>query len=152
MPKNKAELIKDILEASAEIFGIIRPTIPPGSLSSGLTLAQLRVLLLLYGEGPSHMSAIASQMKIALSSATGIVDNLVKKGMVYRQIDKEDRRLVVCRLTQSGEESIGRLWSMGENQMEELLEGLNLRQLEASAEVAHMLLDSIRSKLNLKPN
>ncbi len=152
MPEHKTELIKDILETSAEIFRIIKPTIPLESLSSGLTLAQLRILLLLYSEGPSHMSAIASQMNIALSSATGIVDNLVKKGMVHRKIDDNDRRLVICRLTLSGEESIGRLWSMGENQMEELLEGLTVEQLQASAEVARMLLNNISGKLNPKPD
>lgn len=152
MPKHKAGLVKDILEISAEIFRIIKPTIPLESLSSGLTLAQLRVLLLLYSEGSSHMSAIASQMNIALSSATGIVDNLVKKGMVYRQVDDNDRRLVICKLTPPGEESVGRLWSMVENQMEELLKGLTLEQLQASAEIARMLLNNISGKLNSGPD
>ncbi len=146
MKNNKEALIRDILESSSRIFNIIKPRVPLDCLSSDLTVAQLRVLLLLYSDGPAHMSAIASQLGVALSSATGIVDNLVKKEMVFREADSLDRRLVVCKLAPAGEDLTGRLWSMGELQLEQLLEGLTPGQLEKSAQVARMLLDNITGK------
>jgi predicted RND superfamily exporter protein len=41
------------------------------------------------------MGAIASATGVALSTATGIVDHLVKKGLVLRDADPQDRRLVM---------------------------------------------------------
>jgi DNA-binding MarR family transcriptional regulator len=119
------------------------PNIPAEWLSSDLTVAQLRVLLVLHAEGPSRMSSIASGLDIAHSTATGIVDNLVKKGLVAREADTQDRRLVICELSAAGQELINRLWVSGQFQMEKLLDGLTLEQLEEAVEVAQMLFDNV---------
>jgi len=50
-----------------------------------MTVAQLRVLLLLQTEGQSRMSSIAGTLGIAVSTATGIIDNLVKKETGFPQ-------------------------------------------------------------------
>jgi DNA-binding MarR family transcriptional regulator len=89
------------------------------------------------------MSAIASVLDVALSTATGIVDNLVKKELVVREADPNDRRLVICRLSPAGQELIGGLWRSGEFQMERLLNGLTLEQLKKAAEVAKILLENV---------
>ncbi|MCK4274808.1 MAG: winged helix-turn-helix transcriptional regulator, partial [Dehalococcoidales bacterium] len=92
---------------------------------------------------PSRMSSIASVLDVALSTATGIVENLVRKELVVREADPHDRRLVICKLSPAGQELIGGLWRSGEFQMERLLDGLTLEQLKKAAEVAEMLLDNV---------
>ena len=92
------------------------------------------------------MSSIASELDVALSTATGVVDHLVKKGLVIREADPQDRRLVICRLSPTGQELINRLWTSGQFQMERLLDGLTLEQLEKAAEVAQMLFDNVSGK------
>jgi len=72
-------IVKQILKASENIFQVMGITIPPEWLMTDMTVAQLRVLLLLHTEGPSRMSSIAGTLGIAVSTATGIIDNLVKK-------------------------------------------------------------------------
>jgi DNA-binding MarR family transcriptional regulator len=92
------------------------------------------------------MSSIASTLDIALSTATGIVDNLVKKDFVVREADPQDRRLVICRLSPAGQALISRLWMSGQFQMEKLLDGLTQEQLEKARDVAQMLFDNVSRK------
>ena len=144
--RNNKILIPQILEVSANIFHAIGLSIPPEWLSSDMTVAQLRVLLLLYTEGETRMSSIASTLGIAVSTATGIIDNLVKKDLVTRSANTEDRRVVICTLSPLGQEIINRIWAQGQSQMEKLLRGLSNEQLEKAKEVAEFLLHNAQSQ------
>jgi DNA-binding MarR family transcriptional regulator len=148
LQSNKKEyqaLIKQILKTAEEIFQKVKTIIPSEWLTSDITVAQLRVLLVLYAQGSSRMSYIASYIGIAISTATSIVDNLVKKGLVIRSDDPEDRRLVICKLSPEGQQLINRLWMLGRGQIEKLLQGLTLEQLKKASEVAGFLLTSVAS-------
>jgi DNA-binding MarR family transcriptional regulator len=103
-------------------------------------------MLVLFTEGPSRMSTIAGAMGIAVSTATGIVDNLVKKVLVTRGADPEDRRLVICSLSPQGQEMVKNLWTLGRFRFERLLDGLSLEQLQKAMEVALFLLENISRK------
>jgi DNA-binding MarR family transcriptional regulator len=148
-------LIPQILKLSEDIFKAIKVSIPPEWLTSDMTVAQLRVLLLLHTEGETRMSSIAGTLGIAVSTATGIIDNLVKKELVIRGADTEDRRVVICALSPQGHETINRIWALGQFQMEKLLRGLSPEQLEKAKEVAEFLLlnaqsQSVNSNKNIK--
>jgi len=136
--------VKKILKLAEAIYDRLSPRIPTEWLSSDLTVAQLRVLLVLQAAGPSRMSDIAAALEIALPTATGIVDKLVKKGLVVREADLQDRRLVIAGLSAEGQELINGLWISGQIQMERLLDGLTAEQLAKAAEVAEMLLENVR--------
>ena len=133
-------LISQILNLSEDIFQTIKLSLPPEWLTSDMTVAQLRVLLLLHTEGQSRMSSIASTLGIAVSTATGITDNLVKKELVTRQDDPEDRRVVICSLSMKGQKIMNHIWIQGQLQMKKLLNGLSPEQLEKAKEVAEILL------------
>jgi len=83
------ELTQHILGLTDKIYRSLEPGIPHEGmsrwLSSDLTVAQLRVMLLLHTEAPMRMSDIATHLGIALSTATGVLDKLVAKGMVVRK-------------------------------------------------------------------
>jgi DNA-binding MarR family transcriptional regulator len=146
MRQDSQALIRHILKLAEDIYRLIKLSVPPEWLTSDLTVAQLRILLVLYTEGPSRMSSIASSIGIAVSTATGIVDNLVKKELLIRSDDPEDRRLVICALSPRGQETINRLWAMSQFQIENLLQGLSLEQLKKAAEVAEFLFHNVKTK------
>jgi DNA-binding MarR family transcriptional regulator len=148
MVQSEQKLAQKILELAGDIFNAMSPDIPAEWLTLDLTLAQLRLLLVLRAQGPSRMSDIAAVLGIALSTATGIVDNLVRKEMAVRETEPQDRRLVICRLSPQGQELINRLWISGQFQIGRLLEGLTRPQLEEAAGVAQMLLDNLSRKGN----
>jgi DNA-binding MarR family transcriptional regulator len=141
-------LVGQILKTAEEIFQGARQILPPEWLTSDITVAQLRVSLVLYTQGPSRMSSIASCIGIAISTATSIVDNLVKKGLVIRSDDPEDRRLVICNLSPEGQALINRLWMLSRSQIENLLQGLTLEQLKKTAEVVGFILSSAKANSN----
>ena len=70
-----------------------------------LTMPQARTLIFL-GEGTKRMSDIAAYLERGTSAATTMIDRLVKKGLVERVEDASDRRVVACRLTPLGIESV----------------------------------------------
>jgi DNA-binding MarR family transcriptional regulator len=143
-PNNREHrvLVGRILKTAEAIFQGVRPIIPSEWLTSDITVAQLRVLLVLYTQGPSRMSAIASLVGVAISTTTSIVDNLVKKGLVVRSDVPEDRRLVICSLSPEGQALINRLWMLSRGQIENLLHGLTLEQLGKTAEVLGFILSN----------
>ena len=148
MTRNNEDLMRHILQRSEEIFNALSPGVPTEWFSSDLTVAQLRVLLVLQSQGPTRMSSIASLLAITLPTATGIVDKLVKKQFLVRKTDPGDRRLVICSLSPAGQENINRLWTSSPFQMEKLLTGLSMEQLLKAADVADMLLNNVSNNKN----
>ena len=143
MKQKRKDLVQYILKLSDDIYKKLTPGFPEEWLSSDLTVAQLRVLLILRTEGSVKMSGIASNTGTALSTATGIVDNLIKKSLVIRDTDPNDRRVVICKLSPEGKKIMDKLWEMGQLQIKKLLDGLNLKQLGDAAKVAEFLLTNI---------
>jgi DNA-binding MarR family transcriptional regulator len=74
-----------------------------------------------------------------LPAVTGTVDVLVKKGLVVRKDDPDDRRIVICELSKEGQEMMSRMWQLGQRQMEKLLHGLSVVELQKAEEVAEIL-------------
>jgi DNA-binding MarR family transcriptional regulator len=140
------QTIRRILQTSGEIYSIIKLTVPAEWLASNMTVAQLRILLLLFSEGPMRMTDIAAVLDIKVATATGIVNNLVDKGFVLRKEDPQDRRSVICSLSSAGKSTINKMWALGKSKMELLLRGLTTEQLKKAEEVAGFLLVNIKSK------
>lgn len=63
------------------------------------TLAQYRVLMLVYHRGPMSIKTLMRQLNIAQSSASGMVDRLVQQGLLQLQKDPADKRVTVFELS-----------------------------------------------------
>lgn len=76
----------------------------------GLTSARFAVLLTLQS-APGHRgtpSALAERINVSRPTVTGILDGLVRSGLVRRVADREDRRRVAVELTDRGRTAIAR--------------------------------------------
>jgi DNA-binding MarR family transcriptional regulator len=73
-----------------------------------LSLSKTEVLCLLWMSRNNEviMSEIAELLNIPMSTATGVVNRLVKKGYLDRYRSEADRRIVVIRLTEKGEQLV----------------------------------------------
>jgi len=133
---DKEKLIEHVLGLNARLEQLeqaLRPIVPREWVDSDLTMPQLRVVVVLFKEGPSRMSALAASLGIGLATATGIVDRLVERGHVVREAYPEDRRVVMCRLSEEGEKLMRGLWRSGHDQIRRLLERMTPSQLETVA-------------------
>lgn len=94
-----------------------------------LTMPQLRSLALLF-TGPQRMSEIAETLGTSLQATTSLIDRLVDKQLVERAGDSADRRVVLCRLTASGQREVERLHGISHARLDELLDVLSDDELE----------------------
>ncbi len=67
---------------------------------------ELLTLLLVDRRGEVSMSRICEEMNMPMSTATGIVDRMVKKELLQRERSESDRRLVLISLSAEGKEVI----------------------------------------------
>src|ERR1041385_3162163 len=78
-------------------------------LNSGITLDQWRFLKMIYEEeGLSQYEIGEATLKDA-PTATRIIDQLCKKKLVERRVDKEDRRRFRLHLTKTGSRKVDEL-------------------------------------------
>jgi DNA-binding MarR family transcriptional regulator len=143
MTEERDALVEQILDLSDQIFNILIPGLPQQWLSADVTLVQLRLLFILNSTGPKRMSELASAMDSAMSTTTGIVDNLVKKDMLLREADPQDRRVVICKLSEKGQKLADGLWKWGQGQVERMLQTLNVDQLKLAVGTTQFLLGNI---------
>ncbi len=95
-----------------------------------MTIPQIKTLQLLDRVGPLRMGSIAVYLGRALSATTTVMDRLVEKGLVDRVADPDDRRVVICQLTDAGEKAIGRFWDIGHERLDILVDLMDDDQLE----------------------
>ncbi len=142
MENEKEELIQELLDSIGALFEYVAPSFTIDLKASDITVAQLRVLLGLRTLGSSPMSSIAESVGVVPSTATGIVDNLVGKGLVLRDPDPNDRRRVICRLSPEGKDLTNGIWSWGRDQIRNFLEGISIDQLRNGCEGSRMILNN----------
>ncbi|MFA5064090.1 MAG: MarR family transcriptional regulator [Dehalococcoidia bacterium] len=135
----KNETIDRILGRVEGAFRQLLPLAHQELLDLDLTTPQLKVVLLLYLGGSARMSALASALGVTLATATGIVDRLVDRGMVIRENSIEDRRVVVCRLSDRGHELTDRLYISARERARDLLQGFTEAQLNKLDEALNSL-------------
>ena len=125
----RSEQIERILELSDGIFKLLLPTVPKEILDLDLTTPQMKVVLLLFLNGPTHMSALASGLGVSLATTTGVVDRLVERSMITREELKEDRRVVLCRLSEQGHALVNRMWTSARSRVSDLLVAVPVSKL-----------------------
>jgi DNA-binding MarR family transcriptional regulator len=122
---NKEKLIESTLELADEGFRELIPFLPKEWLELDLTAGQLRALLLLYTNGPTRMSDISSALGVSMATATGVIDRTVERGIVVRESDPNDRRIVLCRVSPEGERLVSGLWRSWSERAKVMLRALD---------------------------
>lgn len=107
-----------------------------------LTLSQINTLVQLYERGPMRMGEIASQLGSTLSASTSVVDRLVRNKLVKRVFDPNDRRVVICELTEFGRKPAERYLQEVKMDAPKVAERWQPEQLEAVVEALEWLVRS----------
>ena len=71
-----------------------------------LTISQFGVLEALYHLGPLHQNELGEKILKTGGNMTLVIDNLVKRGVVCRERDEDDRRFITVHLTEAGQNLI----------------------------------------------
>lgn len=73
---------------------------------SGLTRPQFFMLHIIKQHGPCKITQLAERMEVKPSAITVMIDRLVHSELVVRNHDPNDRRVVLVKLTQEGENEL----------------------------------------------
>jgi DNA-binding MarR family transcriptional regulator len=76
------------------------------------------------------MSRLADDLGVALPNATGIIGRLAERGIVDREHDDADRRVVLVSLTVNGKRLIGEMEETRRRRIRRLVEELDPEQQE----------------------
>jgi DNA-binding MarR family transcriptional regulator len=71
-----------------------------------VTLPQLRVLVVIASRGPQNLNVVAQALGVHSSNATRACDKLVEARLLHRSEDPADRRNLILRLTESGQQLV----------------------------------------------
>lgn len=111
-----------------KIFQGVQRRVPPTP-ARDLTLGQIRLLFLLRSEGPQPMGRIAEVFDLSSTAATGFVERVERHGLVARRHRSDDRRIVECVLTGTGEHFVEELSGLRLEAVRIALSSLSPRQL-----------------------
>ncbi len=68
-----------------------------------LPMAQVELLLAVHDRQPVRVGALATELRLAQSTVSGLVQQVVEAGFAERGVDPQDRRVAVVALTDRGE-------------------------------------------------
>jgi DNA-binding MarR family transcriptional regulator len=98
----------------------------------GITLPRFDLMSQLerHAEG-LKMNELSRRMMVTGGNVTGIVDQLVKEGLVQRVVEPADRRAFRVRLTRAGDKAFAEMARAHEEWVVQLLAGLGRRDSDA---------------------
>lgn len=99
--------------------------------SGDITVPQLAILHLLKDIPRCKMTEIAKFLHVTTSAATGIVDRMVRSGLLKRVRDAKDRRIINIRLTAKGEKAIDIIFKERQKMMVEIFRHFKAKEREA---------------------
>ncbi len=114
-----------------DLFGVIHEAAAPVWLALDLTMTQIRALLTLRVAGSQTVGGLADALSVSEPTASQLVERLVQRGMAERHEDAADRRRVLVSLTPAADEAFAAAKSSGDRTVEEWLQRLGGRELEA---------------------
>ena len=93
-------MVDAVLSASRVLVAIAARSLADAG--EEVTLTQYRSLVVLASRGPQGVAELAEAVSVTPPTASRLCDRLVKKALVRRRTDRNDRRHVQIALTQSG--------------------------------------------------
>jgi len=134
--------IEDALNGYRQLAQMLAGSRLPELPDSSVTMAQMRVLMLLVTIGPTHMSELAGALRISLSTLSGLVDRLVESGLVTRHNDEHDRRQVTVALSDHGVEFLEYFSELGISHLRQLLIRLSPDQVRSVTTTLDLLMSA----------
>ncbi|OGO31964.1 MAG: hypothetical protein A2Z29_06195 [Chloroflexi bacterium RBG_16_56_11] len=146
METEKERLIREIHQLGKEISHSMERYACGAWIDLDLTIGQLKSLMLIDFEGGICVKDLASALKMAPSNATNLVDSLVKAGLVSREENPGDRRMMLLKTTPQGKNLTTNLRESAMRQMSELLTQFSLDGLRALADGLNTFLKLVKAQ------
>jgi DNA-binding MarR family transcriptional regulator len=145
------ESATSLLETIPLIMGTLRYEIR-GFRPSGVSVPQFRVLVYLSLHEGAMLSQISDHISLMRPTMSKMVDGLVRRGWVWRQIPPENRRCVNLGLTEDGKAVMNQARDEARRKMSELLENLTVAEQKTVQSALQMLHRVFSQENSASPN
>lgn len=135
----RADLVATVRDAHVALAEFLAHDQSELILGSSLTMAQLKMLLLLRIYGPIGGNELARHLRVSMPSVTGMAGRLAARGLVERREDAADRRVRTVALSEQGAAMITDFEAAGREVGEDVLAELDDDDLRALAQGMHAL-------------
>jgi DNA-binding MarR family transcriptional regulator len=133
------ELVDAVMTASRVLVGVAARSL---AAVGDVSLPQYRVLVLLAGRGPQRAIDLAGALGVNPSSATRLIDRLVRAGLVRRQRSPADRRSYRVALSPKGRDLVAEVTQRRREEFERLLSGLPAGQHQFVIAALHAIAEA----------
>ena len=114
----------------------------------GCTLPQFDVLAELdYAGEPQTMSQVSRRLMVSNGNLTGVVDRLVREGLVQREVAAHDRRVQLLSLSEEGDRRFADMAAEHAGWLQDLFSGLPREALDDAVGDMHALRNGVRGRL-----
>ncbi len=110
----------------------------------GVTLAQCHALLDIEESEKTTTGQIANNLELDKSTLSRTVDNLVKRGLVERQANPDDRRYTLLSLSSAGQKNCSRINSEADEFYESVFDKLPKEKREDVIRHFELLVDAVQ--------
>lgn len=119
---NEKQRIQELFTSFREVNQAYYQAMQQITKSNGITPIQFFTLRMLSENPMIGLSELAERIRTTKSTASGIIDRMVKAGWVSREIPETDRRSVVLKLTAKGDGMCRHINEIRVNRLTSLLE------------------------------
>ena len=147
MKKVMNDVVKDLLSLTPLIRRSIQRKLVRTAFSQieeDITLPHLEILKTLHKEGTRHIAEIGETLQIPKPQMTHLIDRLEKIGVVTRQPDVNDRRIINIALTNKGRSIIDEFDATIESNISDKLSALTDEELQELSACLHKLGDILK--------
>ena len=135
MNRTVARIERDLLDAAFKAHLAAASALVPIRVelweARGLTLGQLRLMVLIDREDGLPLGEVAQQMEVSPATITGITERLVRKGLIARRSDPSDRRLIRVVLTAAGSDAVHDISRIGNRMLARIFREMGEKDLRS---------------------
>jgi len=99
-PDTTDSVVDAVLSASRVLVAVAARSL--ADVAEEVTLTQYRTLVVLASRGPQNLAGLAEAVGVAPATATRMCDRLVRKDLIRRRTERDDRRQLRVALTAKG--------------------------------------------------
>ncbi len=102
----------------------------------GLTMTEFSVLMVLFHGGPTPLGELSERILLTGASTTYTVKKMEKRGLIARQPQSEDKRVVLGVITEKGRALAKKIMPL---HAEDLINAMHRLSVEEKSTAAHLL-------------
>src|SRR5487761_2766839 len=120
------DVIDAVLSASRVLVAVAARSL--SDVAEEVTLTQYRTLIVLASRGPQNLAGLAEAVGVTPATATRMCDRLIKKDLVTRSAEPDDRRHVHLALTKKGLSLVTAVTERRRREIEKIVEAISPKE------------------------